>query len=169
GGGRGGGEGGGGNREEGRAGAGVMKRNDEKLHEPFFRQARMRARALGGDLTELGASLLKQNKHAEAERVLRECLPVLQEKQPDTWPTFHTQSLLGESLSGQGKYTEAEPLLVRGYEGMNQREAAIPATFKFCLTEALERLVQLYDSLNKPADAAKWRNGVVDPWQGKTA
>jgi eukaryotic-like serine/threonine-protein kinase len=135
----------------------VIETNDEKQHEPFFRRARVRARALAGDLTELGANLLKQNKHAEAERVLRECLPVLREKQPDAWTTFHTQSLLGEALSGQGKYAEAEPLLVHGYEGMKQRAATIPTNGKARLTEALERLVQLYDDWGKPDEAAKWR------------
>ena len=36
-------------------------------------------------------------------------------------------SQLGEALSGQGRYAEAEPLVVGGYEGMKAREAKIPA------------------------------------------
>ena len=38
--------------------------------------------------------------------------------------------------AAQAKFTEAEPLLVEGYEGMQQREAAIPPEGKPRLTEA---------------------------------
>jgi hypothetical protein len=36
-----------------------------------------------------------------------------------------------------------------GYEGMKQREEKIPAPGRFCLTDALERLVQLDEALGK--------------------
>lgn len=58
---------------------------------------------------------------------------------------------------GQKKYTEAEPILLKGYEGMKQRDAKIPKEGKVRLTEAVTRLVQLYDAWGKPAEAAKWR------------
>ena len=47
-------------------------------------------------------------------------------KRPDDWSRFDTQSLLGDSLLGQKKYAEAEPLLLSGYEGLKAREARIP-------------------------------------------
>ena len=40
---------------------------------------------------------------------------------------------------------------------MKQREATIPPQAKFNLTEALERLVQLYEATDKPDEAARWR------------
>jgi hypothetical protein len=49
----------------------------------------------------------------------------------------------------------AEPLLRQGYERMNQREARIPPIHQVHRTEALERLVQLYDAWGKPDEAAK--------------
>jgi hypothetical protein len=49
-------------------------------------------------------------------------------------------------MLGQKKYADAEPLLKEGYEGMKQREKTMPAAAKVRLTEALERLVQLYDA-----------------------
>lgn len=73
------------------------------------------------------------------------------------WTTFHTKSLLGGSLAGQKNYAEAEPLLLSGYEGMREREAKIPPEGKPRLTEALERIVQLYDGWGKPDKAAEWR------------
>jgi hypothetical protein len=65
--------------------------------------------------------------------------------------------MLGNALLGQKKYAEAEPLLIAGYEGMKQREATIPPEGKPRVTEALERVVQLYEATNKPDEAAKWR------------
>jgi tetratricopeptide (TPR) repeat protein/tRNA A-37 threonylcarbamoyl transferase component Bud32 len=100
------------------------------------------------------------NKHGEftrAERLLRASLTLRQQKQPDAWTTFQTQSQLGGSLLGQKKYTEAEPLLRAGYEGMKQRQAQIPAPYKKYLTEAMDRLVQLYEAWGKPDEANKWR------------
>ena len=40
-------------------------------------------------------------------------------------------------MLGQKKFAEAEPLLLKGYEGMKQRKGAIPALAKVCLTQAL--------------------------------
>ncbi|MGA2253682.1 MAG: hypothetical protein ABSG53_03395 [Thermoguttaceae bacterium] len=42
-------------------------------------------------------------------------------------------------------------------ERMKQREAKIPPTGKVRMTEALERLVQLDEALEKKHGAAKWR------------
>jgi hypothetical protein len=39
---------------------------------------------------------------------------------------------------------------------MKQREAKIPANSKIRLTEALERLVQLYDATGRKAKADEW-------------
>ena len=65
--------------------------------------------------------------------------------------------MLGAALLGQKKYADAEPLLLSGYQGMKKQEAKIPPQGKVRLTEALERLVQLYEATNKKDDAAKWR------------
>jgi hypothetical protein len=58
---------------------------------------------------------------------------------------------------GQKKYPEAEPLLLGGYEGMKQREARISPPNQFRLTEALERLVQIYDATGMKEKADDWR------------
>ena len=59
-------------------------------------------------------------------------------------------------MLGQGKYAEAEPLVVGGYEGMKAREAKIPAHGKIYLTEAGERVARLYRAWGKPDQAAAW-------------
>jgi tetratricopeptide (TPR) repeat protein/tRNA A-37 threonylcarbamoyl transferase component Bud32 len=109
-------------------------------------------------MASLGQCLLNAGKPADAEPVLRKCLAIREKKLPDNWLCFNAQSLLGGSLLGQKKYAEAEPLLLKGYEGMKQRQAKIPRLFKQVrLTQALERLVQLYDAWDKKDEAAKWR------------
>jgi serine/threonine protein kinase len=108
-------------------------------------------------LAQVSLDLLGCGQHAAAEPLLRECLAICEKQAPDAWFTFHTQALLGGALLGQKKYAEAEPLLLKGYEGMKKRQATIPPVDKVRLLDAVERLVQLYDVLGKEAEAAKWR------------
>jgi eukaryotic-like serine/threonine-protein kinase len=102
--------------------------------------------------------------------LLRECLAIREQAAPDDWLTFNTKSMLGGALLGEAqqlqasdaaaataKLAEAEPLLVQGYEGMQQREASIPPEGKARLPEAVQRLVDLYTALSKPDEAAKWQ------------
>src|SRR5207302_561833 len=97
-------------------------------------------------LAMLGKNLLAQHKTADAESVLRDCLAIRAKKDPDAWTTFNAKSMLGGALLGQKKFAEAEPLLLAGYDEMKQREAKIPKEGMLRLTEALERLVKLYDA-----------------------
>jgi tetratricopeptide (TPR) repeat protein len=108
-------------------------------------------------LDSLSGTLLKQQKFAEAEPLLRESLMIREQIQPDIWRTFHTKSLLGDSLLGQKKYATAEPLLLSGYEGMKRREQTMPPDRERTLMEANERLVQLYEAWGKPGKADAWR------------
>jgi tetratricopeptide (TPR) repeat protein len=128
----------------------------EQLHE--IRKALPRdSPQLAGQLAPIGLALLEQQKWAEAEPLLRECLAIREKTQPDDWLTFNTQSLLGGVLLGQKKYAEAEPLLLKGYQGMKQRAKAMPPPAKVRLPEAAQRLVQLYEAMGKKDEAAKWR------------
>jgi tetratricopeptide (TPR) repeat protein len=111
---------------------------------------------LAAELAALGHALLQGNAFAEAEPLIRESLAIRTKVKPDHWTTFSTRSMLGAALLGQKKDAEAEPLLVSGYEGMRQREATIPQG-NDRMTEALERLVQLYEATDKPNEAARWR------------
>src|SRR5438045_9538971 len=98
----------------------------------------------------------------------QECLAIRERTQPDVWNTFNTQSLLGGSLLGQKKYAEAEPLLLKGYEGMKQREKSMEPREAPRLPEALDRLFKLYNATNKPDEAKKWRAERAKYPHGKT-
>jgi eukaryotic-like serine/threonine-protein kinase len=138
---------------------------DEARAEPLFhRTLELQEKKLGGEdpqvagtLANLGRCLLHQGRHAEAEPLLRRCLAIREERLADDWTRFNAMSLLGASLTGQKRYTEAEPFSVRGYEGMKTCEAKIPPLGKAHLTEAAERIVALYDAWEKPGEAASWR------------
>src|SRR5262249_831826 len=84
---------------------------------------------------------------------------IRQKTLPLHWLTFNTQSMLGGALLGQKKYAEAEPLLLAGYQGMKKQEAQIPPQGKVRLTEAVQRLVQLYEATGNPDEAAEGRKG----------
>ena len=75
----------------------------------------------------------------------------------DDWQTYNTKSMLGGRLIGRKEFAQAEALLLAGYEGMKQREARIPNESKVRLADALERLVQLYDTMGKKDKAEEWR------------
>jgi serine/threonine protein kinase len=105
----------------------------------------------------LGGSLLQQRRYAKAEPVLRVCLAIRARRRPHAWTTFNSKSVLGSALLGQKKYADAEPLLLEGFQGMKQRQVKIPIEGQIRLTEALERLVQLYDAWGKKEKAAQWR------------
>jgi serine/threonine protein kinase/tetratricopeptide (TPR) repeat protein len=113
--------------------------------------------SLGNTLVGLGEVLLAARQFEKAEAALREGLGIYEKARPDVWTTFDTRSLLGAALLGQKKYTEAEPLLVSGYEGMKAREAKISPRSRSRLTEALERLIELYEATGRKDEAAKWR------------
>jgi tetratricopeptide (TPR) repeat protein len=123
----------------------------------FRNEDRPKSAATAGGLAVLGMCRLKQQKYAEAEPVLRECLEIREQKEPGSWLRFNALSMLGGALLGQQKYAEAEPLLLQGYEGMKQREAQIPPGGKIRLPEAVERLVRLYEATNQPEKARVWR------------
>ena len=119
---------------------------------------------LAGVLANVGSSLLRTKRWAEAEMVLREAVTIRDSKEPDDWRTFNTKSMLGAALLGRMKLAEAEPLVIQGYEEMKAREATIPATAKSRLYEATERVVRLYQAWGKLEAAAKWkaRLGLAD-------
>jgi hypothetical protein len=58
----------------------------------------------------------------------------------------------GQLLSGV-----AAPLLLAGYEGLRQRQDRLPASAKGRLSEARDRLVQLYEAWGKPEQAQQWQ------------
>jgi tetratricopeptide (TPR) repeat protein len=114
-------------------------------------------------LNNLSSAYLAAGLFARSEPILRQCLAIRERTQPEGWWTFHTRSQLGGSLLGQKQFAQAEPLIVRGYEGLQARQAKIAAPSKKYLAEAAERVVKLYDAWGQPEKAAKWRAQLKTP------
>ena len=112
---------------------------------------------LAGLLGQIGMISPQQKKWTEAERILRECLAIREQKEPDDWRTFNTKSMLGGVLLGQKKFAETEPLLLAGYDGLKQREKTIPPRFSTRFPEALGRLIDLFTATNKSDDVKRWQ------------
>lgn len=108
----------------------------------------------------MGENLLFQKKWQDAAATLQECLSIRAKTQPDDWTTFAVESLLGAAILGLKKHAEAEPLLLKGYRGMKDREKSIPANDgNQCLGEAINRLIELYTVMNKHEEVkvgARW-------------
>jgi hypothetical protein len=127
------------------------------------RQLEQVVAALGGPesvntvvlLSDLGAALVDNGNFAAAEGVLRRVVGLLAEHRPNGWGRPLADSRLGGALAGQGKFTEAEPLLVGGYEGLKTKESTIPPAGKSAPTEAAERLVWMYEAWGKANNANK--------------
>ena len=67
------------------------------------------------------------------------------------------RSLLGVSLAGQKKYAEAEPLLREGYEHLKPHQASLSADARAYLPKIIEKLVELCEATDRPADADQWK------------
>ncbi len=106
---------------------------------------------------DLALDYVSEGKFKEGEALARQNLEFNEKKQPDNWQRFRAESLLGASLAGQKKYTEAEPLLVEGYQGMLKRKDRMDVPDQYHLELAHQWLVQLYQTWGKPDKAAEWR------------
>jgi amino acid transporter/lipopolysaccharide biosynthesis regulator YciM len=101
---------------------------------------------------------LQQRRFAEAETLGQDLLAAYKEAAPDQWRRFYTETMVGESLVAQGKYAEAEPLLLSGHNGLVERRAKIlPEQREPSINESIENLVSLYEKWGKPERAAEWR------------
>src|SRR5262249_54740727 len=106
---------------------------------------------------QLGATLIRAQRPADAEPHLRAALQAQPEESPGEWTTFRTQALLGAALLGQKSPTDAEPLFLAGYDGMNKQEGSIPPSAHCSPSEVIDQLVQLYTAMGKQDQAEQWR------------
>ena len=102
--------------------------------------------------------LSRLERGSEAEGAARQALEIRQRIMPEQWGRFNAMSMLGESLMLQGKFAEAETLLVDGYQGLKERRGALPGNGRQGhLRKAVERLVTLYTSWNQPDQRDAWQ------------
>jgi len=99
-------------------------------------------------------ALMREGRFEEAADVLRGSLVTRQKTLPEGhWLIADTMIRLGSAVAGQGRFAEAESLLLEGCALM-QQDRRVAADRK---REAIERVIQLYQSWGKPDQAAEWR------------
>jgi serine/threonine protein kinase/tetratricopeptide (TPR) repeat protein len=113
----------------------------------------------GTFLRNLAAVLVAQGKGGEAETLVREALAIFHEKQPGSWRVADIESVLGSCLVAQGRFAEAEPLLLRSYPILK----ADPGTGSSYAPAALQRIIDLYNAWSRPEQAAAWSKGSPAP------
>ena len=111
-------------------------------------------------MASLGEVEIQQEKYALAEPLVREALGNWEAASPGSWMRYYGQALLGASLAGQKQFAEAEPLLLGGYQGLQERQASIPAGTRRVVSEAGLRVAQLYRDWGQPEKAREWEEKV---------
>jgi serine/threonine-protein kinase len=99
-------------------------------------------------------ALLAQQKFAEAEPFARQALTLGERFKPDAASTVQARAILGVTLAGLRRQTDAEPLLLSAYELMTSRQKPVP-------TEQLQRVLESLLALSKEkgddTQAANWK------------
>ena len=108
-------------------------------------------------LDNLAVIYVKAGMTDKAQAVLQEEFNVLTAKQPNGWTRFDVESWLGGTYLEQKHYATAEPLLLGGYQGMKERLDKIPASQRYLLAAAADRLARLYSAWNKADEATRWQ------------
>ena len=101
-------------------------------------------------LVELGVILNTLEEHEEAESVLRRCVALREKLLPDHWWISSARSLLGEALTGQRRFGEAEPMLLVSYDDLRND----PDSRAMRVPSALERIIALYEAWDKAEPGA---------------
>lgn len=101
----------------------------------------------------------KPESIAKVTKLMQETLAEARAALPKDSPELAGQlAAFSMTLLSLKAWDEAEPLLLDGYKGMKEREAAIPPQAKALrIPDALERLVKLYEAKGNQPEAAAWR------------
>jgi len=105
--------------------------------------------------TDLGRPVDGEPLLQQALATYRRILPA------GSWQIGQVASVLGGNVAAQGRYAEAESLLVGGYELLKQH----PATPPDRLRKAVERVVALYEAWSRQAV----KQSELDQWRAVLA
>ncbi|MCP4784783.1 MAG: tetratricopeptide repeat protein [Fuerstiella sp.] len=117
---------------------------------------------LPATLSTLGRDLQSLKRFDEADAAFRECYEIRRRLEPNDWHTFWVQVNIGDNLIDLQRYDDAERLLLAGFEGMRLRQDDISAKRQYRLTEAIEKLVRLYDTWQRGEQATFWRERLAE-------
>ncbi len=146
----------------------LYMQGDLAAAEPIFRQVvELDGKLLGenhpdraNSIGNLGMLLYKMERYEEAEAQLRDAVTRLERAvEPEHWLLGVNRSNHGAALTRLGRYEEAEAELRVAHSVL----AAALGTEHTRTVGAVERLVELYDSWGRPAEAARYRELLPAP------
>jgi tetratricopeptide (TPR) repeat protein len=107
---------------------------------------------LGSNLGNLGGAMLAAGQFADAEAVLREAIPLCNDRLgPDHGGTFSARNLLCAALEGQSRWPEAE----EGYLAVLADRRKVPSQKPF-LARTIGGLARLYAKQERWPDSARY-------------
>jgi tetratricopeptide (TPR) repeat protein len=152
-------------------GASLARKGDYERAEPLLREAVAMQRELSGSshrdvgvsLTEL-ADLLGEKGEAESSLSFHEeaCRIFETAFGPDHWRLALARSNYGASLTKLGRYAQAEELLLAAYPVLETKFGGE----HWRTRRALRRIVALYESWDRPEEAALYRARLVEETKG---
>jgi non-specific serine/threonine protein kinase/serine/threonine-protein kinase len=105
----------------------------------------------------LGQIRVDAGRFAPAERVLRNVLRMYDQSDGGGWQRGVALAYLGESLAGQRRFAEAEPLLLEGYRVLEAQRNEIPADEQKAVGETRAALHRLYQQWGRPEKSSEWQ------------
>jgi hypothetical protein len=110
-------------------------------------------------MCELGLTLNKEARFAEAEPIFRESfrrydLNASNLPMPRVRPRGCAESGLALALVGQGKFAEAEPLVVHAFEELKANESFYSGDARRLVRDAFDAVIFLYTAWGKPDKVA---------------
>lgn len=146
---------------------GTLRRKQERYAEAetlFSAVYEGRRRVLGAGhpdtleaMTSLAEVRLQEQKFADADSVLHGALGSYEKSDPEAWQHYWTECLEGRSLAAQGKFVEAEPLLLGGYRGMSGLLDAMPFEMHPEVAGAGHQIIAFYANWGQARKAAEWK------------
>jgi len=109
------------------------------------------------NLLRLAQVRLATGAYREAEADFRECIDVLRRIDRDNEWGGLARAQLGECLTKQKRYAEAEEVLLACHADMTRRAGAWLSEFSAMVPEVGDRLIDLYLAWDRPAKVAHWR------------
>lgn len=139
----------------------LYSKGDYDAAEPLLRESAELVRKKEGRqhpgiayaLSNLAAVQIERGEPAEAEALSREAVELFRQNFPGHWRIANSESILGASLAAQGRFEEAEKLLLGSYPIVRDTTGE---SSKYT-EDVLRRLVRLYEAWGRPDDAGRYR------------
>ncbi|MEM9410151.1 MAG: tetratricopeptide repeat protein [Planctomycetota bacterium] len=110
-----------------------------------------------GYILKIGQEMLDLELYDQAIEVYRESLEIRTSSDPEAWYTHNAKSKLGDALLAAGRFEEAEPVLLEGYEGLVETHKEIPLNMgPKRLRAAAERLVKFAKATKDEKATKRW-------------